>query len=226
MTSRSLLAACAAVAVTATTCSSGDDTASDTSTSAATTTTTTEAPTTTPPPTTTAETTTTTTEPPTTEQPTTTTTEPVDEVQEVIDSFELAWRAFDDAKLDPTDDAKFEVARARFTGAALQALDERIGSFRREGLRGQTNPDVPARADVYRDTVVVDGDTATLLVCDVNSNLLVETGAAPDGSDAVVNDDIVARLVETSMIRSGEGWLLARGVTVAEYVGQDRCEDP
>lgn len=222
MRTRMLLATIAALAVTA--CSNGDDATPTTTTTAAPTTTASTTSTTSTSTTTTSSTTTTTTRPPTTES-TPPTTEPRDEIQEVIDGFQAAWRAFDAAKLDPTNDATVDAARALFSGDSLAALNERVEQFRNENLRGVTNPDVPARADVYQDSVTIQGDVATLLVCDVNSNMLVEVGAAPDGSDAIVNDDIVARLIDTTMIRSSGGWLLAGGTTTAEYFGQDRCEE-
>lgn len=222
MTSRSLLAACAAVAVTATTCSSGDDTASDTSTSAATTTTTTEATTTTPPPTSTSEATTTTTEPPTTEQPTTTTTtEPFDEVQEVTEDFLSMWAAFDAAIRDPADASLETELHGWVTGSVAAESLELLSDYRDRGLRARRRDDLPASVQV--EGVAVAGDSAELTACELNSDELVEVGAAPDGSDAVVDDSISSRRFTAQLTRGPEHWLVGRITMVSEWPEELTC---
>lgn len=223
MKARALVLTITALAVAA--CSNGNDTTPTTTTtpppsSTTTTTTTTAAPTTT------STSSSTTTTPTTTEPPSPTQTDPVDEVQELLDDYEAAWSAFDAAKLDPTNDATVESARQLLTDRMLELLNERIEQFRRENLRSVTNLDVPAHADVYRETVEIDGDTARFRVCEIGSNILVEVGAAPDGSDAVVNDDVISSLIDNTMVRTPSGWVLARGVVAAEFFGQDNCGEP
>ena len=223
----SLLATIATLAVTAAACSSGDDdTTNTTTTSAAATTTSTTTTTTRPTTSTTTEALTTTSDAPTTTDATTSTSEPVDPVQEVIDAHQAAWLALEAAMADPTNEQAVDTARALVGGRILEILEERIEQFRRDNIRGVPNPDVPASSTVDRDTVRIEGDTASMLVCEVDSIVLVEIGAAPDGGDAVVNDSVVARVIDTTMTRSPSGWLLTGGTFTAEYPGANQCEDP
>ena len=222
----SLLATITALAVTAVACSGGDDdTSNTTEPSAATTTSTipttaTAASTTT---TTEAATTTTSNAPTSTTEATTSTSEPVDEVQRVVEAYEAAWSAFGEALFEPDNQDIVESTRQLLTGSMLELLDQRVAEFRTENLRAVPNPEVPARFEIDRESIVIDGDTATMRVCDVDSIILVEIGAAPDGSDAIVNEDVVARLVDTTMERSESGWLLSNGVFLQEYYDQDHC---
>src|SRR5690606_19658866 len=109
-----------------------------------------------------------------------------------IDAHQAAWLAIEAAMGDPTNEVTVDAARALVGGRILEILEERIEQFRRDNVRGVPNPDVPASSTAYRDTVRIEADTASMLVCEVDSVVLVEIGTAPDGGDAVVNDSVVA----------------------------------
>src|SRR5690606_7031239 len=110
------------------------------------------------------------------------------------------WSAFGEALFEPDNDDIVESARQLLAGPMLDLFDQRVAEFRAENLRAIANPDVPARFEIDHESINIDGDTARMHVCDVDSIILVEIGGAPDGSDAIINEDVVARLVDTTMM--------------------------
>ena len=221
----SLLATIAALAVTAVACSGGDDdTSNTTEPSAATTTSTipttaTAASTTT---TTEAATTTTSNAPTSTTEATTSTSEPVDEVQEVTEDFLAMWAAFDAAIRDPAAMALQDELQEWIVDSAETEALELLADYRDRALRARRRDDVPAAIEV--EDVAIAGDQAELTVCELNSDELVEIGAAPDGSDAVVDDSITSRRFVAAMRREAERWTVSRITVLDEWVGELTCD--
>jgi hypothetical protein len=112
--------------------------------------------------------------------------------QAVLDAVVRSWRAFNEAKLDPTNDGH-TAALSEVTGGDLLASSiEVVARYRAENQRSITHPHVPATIVPYQDTLIIDTATSTAQVdyCRVGSNILVEVGGEPDGSDRVIDDSV------------------------------------
>ena len=161
----------------------------------------------------------------TTQAPTVETTAPMREEEQakqaVIEAAEHAWWVFNEAKLDPTNDEKVQSALSAFTGAARERVDGILRQYRTEGWRSLTSEIIPASVEVNSDSVDVNlaNRTATVSVCIVNSNMLVDS----DEADDVLDDSISAfRAVENYTFENG-GWLQTSGVADEAIEGAIAC---
>lgn len=182
-------------------------------------------------------TTTTTTEPPPTTEPADTTvpaTLPADLTEEefealrdeVIAAAVAAEEAFDLAKRNPTDEATLSELRNVMTAERRQwVADNFIVPYVINGLEEQPNPDLPFAVEPRLATFTVDpsAGTASLEICTVSSNLLVEPGGNADGSDKVHDDQFAAVLVRREMVFDDGRWLDDGGVDVSIEEGQTEC---
>ncbi len=76
----------------------------------------------------------------------------------------------------------------------LQAT-QNIDTLRSHGWKSRENPQVPSASTVEGDVELSGGPPATkalVTVCTIDSGVVFEPGGAPDGSDTIVNDEIVA----------------------------------
>jgi hypothetical protein len=197
-------------------CSSGGDDASQTSTTVVTATTeaTTTASTTQAP----------TTLPPATEAPTTT----IDLAEAFAADVEAAlletFRLTDEAFQDPTNDAKVEAALAGYTGANLDLIRSQLEDYEENNQEARPNPDVPAGTTIEA-PARREGDLAILQVCEISPWVVVELGAGPNGSDAIVNADVYAYRSNYVMEQIDGRWLIAGGELIGEWVGGESCPE-
>ena len=74
--------------------------------------------------------------------------------------------------------------------------------------------------------VEADGGHAVVTFCQIDGGLLVDPGAAPDGSDVIINDQITSYLSESSVLRDSDGvWRVHDNDVIAEFEGGDGCGD-
>ncbi|MFW2335655.1 MAG: hypothetical protein ACN4IE_17800, partial [Ilumatobacter sp.] len=97
------------------------------------------------------------------------------EVQAVIDGLIASWTAFGELLKDPFDDDKLALVAERERGDALAASLEVVEDFRVRNLRTIENSDVPSEIVPLPETVRIEGSTATIDYCWVNSDAVVET---------------------------------------------------
>jgi hypothetical protein len=158
----------------------------------------------------------------TTTTPVTTTTV-VDESQAVIDAYLAAWEAFTVAAMSPGDEVlRREVEQTRTGGNRTEAF-RLLDHFVDRGWVSRENVVSPAATAVETLPEFVSDDAATIIVCDLDSNVLVEAGAAPDGSDAVVDDSVTARRLEVTLVKEDGAWRNSSGRVIQEWLGQDAC---
>lgn len=77
------------------------------------------------------------------------------------------------------------------------------------------------------DTVVVDDPPSEVqvVVCTIDGSLLVDPGAAPDGSDVIINDDISSTLAALSVLLSDDGrWRVHDRQILSQREGAEGCE--
>jgi hypothetical protein len=168
---------------------------------------------------------TTTSAPSTTQAPTTT----IDPAQtlaaEVEADFREADRLASEALQDPNDALKETAALERRTGALADQLRQTLAEFRLSNHAWRPNELVPASLEIEVPAVlVVEGaDVAELVVCELNSWVVVEVGAGPDGTDAIVDSNVVA-FRNSVLLRDVDGtWLVEGGTTIGRWEGADGC---
>lgn len=159
----------------------------------------------------------------------TTTTDPAagDVDPSVIDAVVASWRAFNEAKLDPTNDAKLAALGDTTGGDLLQNSIDVVARYRAENKRSVTNPDVPAAIVVYADTLVVDdvAGTAQVDYCRIGSNILVEVGGNADGTDLVLDDTVNTYIERSSLVFEGDHWIETGGVELEFLEGATACPE-
>ena len=180
-------------------------------------------------PTTSASTTTTTSPPtaePTTTRAPTTTIDPAEALAaEVEADFLEAERLRIDALMTPTDPSTRDMAVTRRLGLNRQLLEDTLDELESNGLAIRENSQVTAEQVIERVFVVPGADTAELVRCEVDPWLVVEVGAAPDGTDAIVNDDVLVYRNRVRLLHEDGLWKISEGVQLDVWVGVTECPD-
>lgn len=167
------------------------------------------------------------TEPPTTTAPTPSTTTALSEEEQakqaVIAAAENAWYLFNEAKLDPTNDAKVAAALATHSGAAANEVAEILDRYSATNQRSVTLPTAPASVVIYGDSVAVDmaARTATVEACELASNTLV---IAADGVDELVNDEVASYYERETFVLENGAWLRTDVEQLQRFAGAFSCD--
>jgi hypothetical protein len=104
----------------------------------------------------------------------------------------------------------------------LQNMD----TLRSNGWRSRESPDVPSTTTVESDVELLDGPPATraqVTVCTIDSGVVYEPGGAPDGSDTIVNDEIIAFRDRITMVLDAGAWKLFEGTNLRTWNGETTC---
>lgn len=158
--------------------------------------------------------------------PTTTITEAAAK-QAVITAAIASWEAFNEAKLDPTNDGKVAAMASTRAGEALNRATQVIASYRVENHRSVTNSAIPAEIIVSPDSVQIDlaDSTATIEYCNISSNIVVEVGGNPDGTDRVLDSTVNSFRERDTFKLLDHAWTKTDGKTLAEFEGATACPD-
>ena len=175
----------------------------------------------------------TTTEPPapSTEAPTTTIEAPTTTVdteaqlaaaeQAYLDAFD----AYIAASRDPSNpELRAEVERL-YTGPNLEFTINQLDGFVRQNWVARPAEDPSMAMILLSPQFLPDrNDIVELVSCEINTERFVEVGAAPDGSDALVTDEVkvVRGLIRLELI-DGQ-WKARSGETLAELNAPEDCE--
>jgi hypothetical protein len=103
---------------------------------------------------------------------------------------------------------------------------QNMETLRSNGWRSRENPDVPSTLTVEGDPELLDGPPATraeLTVCVIDSGVVYEPGGAPDGSDTIVNDEIIASRSRITMMLDDGAWKLFEGTELGTWNGRTTC---
>jgi len=167
----------------------------------------------------------TTTEPPapSTEAPTTT----IDTEAQLAAAEQAYLDAFDAyiaAARDPANPALRAEIERLYTGPSLAFTISQLDGFVEQNWVARA-ADEPSRTTILQAARFVPdrADFIELVSCEVNSEIFVEVGGAPDGSDALVTDEVsVGRLVVR--LRQVNGlWKADSGDTIAELSSPEEC---
>jgi hypothetical protein len=127
--------------------------------------------------------------------------------------------------MDPFDTAKEAAAMDRRLGVIAENFAVKLADWRERNYALRQHPDVPASITIeVPATLVLEGaDVAELQICEVDSWVVVEVRAGPNGSDAVVNDEI-ASYRSTILLRKVEDvWRVEGGSELARWEGFTEC---
>jgi hypothetical protein len=136
-----------------------------------------------------------------------------------------AFDAYIAAARDPANpELRAEIERL-YTGPNLEFTISQLDGFVREGW-------VARQADQQSKAIILTSpqflpertDFVELVSCEVNAERFVEVGAAPDGSDALVTDEVtvVRGLIRLELI--DDQWKARSGETLAELASPEECE--
>lgn len=165
------------------------------------------------------------TSPSTTESPPTTTDPAETLAAEVEADFLEADRLGREASQDPFNAEKEQAALDRRVGFAENNFRNRLAEYRAQNYAIRPSPSTPASVIVEVPAALVPGgeDVAQIQICEVDSWVVVEVGAGPDGSDAIVNPD-VATYRSTVLLREvGGTWKLEGGSEIGRWEGATEC---
>lgn len=147
---------------------------------------------------------------------------------DVVAAALAAEEAFDLAKRNPTDEEVLRELSDVMTAERRQWIaDNFIVPYVINGLEERPNPDLPFVVEPRPATFTVDpvAGTASLEICTLSSNLLVEPGGNADGSDKVHDDQFASVLVRREMAFVDGRWLDDGGVDVSIEEGATECAE-
>ncbi len=146
------------------------------------------------------------------------------ETQAVVDAFVHAWSELNLLKLDPTDDEQFDKVRSLYAGPLLIAIEEQIDNFRTLGYASRPNPDLPETIVPDESSVALFDGRARFQYCELDSNVLVEVGTGPNGTDALVDESVSISISTVELELRDNNWI---AVSNDELRREDRskCDD-
>jgi hypothetical protein len=160
---------------------------------------------------------------------TTTSTSPTTEVEDRAAAVEAdlleAFRLGDEALQDPSDEQAEAAALDRRLGFIAERFAQTLAEYRTKNYAIRPNVDVPESVTVELPPTFLgaDGEVAEVQICEINSWILVEVGAGPNGTDAVVNPDVIATRAMIFMRLIDGTWRFEGSNLIQEWFGADEC---
>ena len=135
-------------------------------------------------------------------------------------------RALREAQMNPHDAGATERALEYATGQWVEFTRNFLEHYRSVNQRIlPTTPVDPTLTVESGPTAVgLAGDEVTILVCEVNPWILVETGTGPAGTDTVINDEINSYRREIRLQLVDGIWKVNQEDTLEVFPGATRCE--
>ncbi len=140
--------------------------------------------------------------------------------QAYLDAFD----AYIAAARDPADpDLRADIERL-YTGPNLEFTIDQLDSFVEQNWVARPGEE-PSRTIILLPPQYLPDrvDVVELVACEVDSEVFVEVGGAPDGSDALVNDETVVRRGLTRLELIDGRWKSRSGEVLAELLTPDEC---
>jgi hypothetical protein len=135
-------------------------------------------------------------------------------------------RLFREAQMNPHDPGATERALEYATGPWVEFSRNFLEHYR--GLNQRILPTTPVDPTLTVESgptaVGLAGDEVTILVCEVNPWILVETGTGPAGTDTVINDEINSYRREIRLQLVDGIWKVNQEATLEVFQGATRCE--
>jgi hypothetical protein len=110
---------------------------------------------------------------------------------------------------------------------SASVVENFLGNLRRvreRGWIGRPHPTIPESATVEGEVELLGPRRARATECVVSSSILVDPGAGPNGEDIIVNDQIVARRGDVTLVFERGQWRMQTRDETGEWLG-DSCPD-
>jgi hypothetical protein len=150
------------------------------------------------------------------------------EEAEVVEALYEARTLAIESLMDPDAPDLEERLDARYArgGQQREAVEANLAYVRENGFRVRTNAEMPWVLTVESVSFIQDPyPRADVQVCYLDTSVLYEPGGAPDGSDAVVNEDFGAIRIRYSLVTEDGSWQLYHGQNISEMsLGATTCE--
>lgn len=149
------------------------------------------------------------------------------EEQAVVDALYEARVVFVEAQLDPDApglDARLDATHAR-SGQARGIVEQFRAELRETGLQVRLSEELPWQLVVESVTFYADPyPNADVVACYIDTLVLLQLAAAPDGSDAILNDEIAASRGVFTLVPEEGRWQLWHAQSLSEtFVGAAEC---
>lgn len=157
---------------------------------------------------------------PTRPQPTTTapdTTQPQPETEtdeQALQALAEDWFEIAPSLLQPEGD--LALAAEYLVDPYLGEVEAQAEEYRSQGVEVQ----VSDRSGQEIESLQIEGDTAVIVECVVDGDLLVDSD-----SGEVLNDSVAAIRTSTKAVATDQGWRLSERTTTDEFEGQDTCAE-
>jgi len=140
--------------------------------------------------------------------------------QAYLDAFD----AYIAASRDPSNPELHAEIDRLYTGPSLEFTISQLDGFVREGWAARPT-DEPSRTIVLLAPEFLPDrdDVVELVACELNTERFVEIGGAPDGTDALVSDEVTIRRALVRLERIGDQWRARSGETLAELATPEEC---
>jgi hypothetical protein len=113
----------------------------------------------------------------------------------------------------------------RRTGFAREALQTKLEEYRERNFAIRPSPSVEASVTVEVPAVLAaeGGGVAQIQTCEIDSWIVVEVGAGPNGLDAVVEPTLYAYRTTVFLRSVGGAWRLEGGSELGRWIGVTEC---
>ena len=140
--------------------------------------------------------------------------------QAYLDAFD----AYIAAARDPANPDLRANIEALYTGPNLEFTISQLDSFVEQNWVARPGEE-PSRTMILESPQFLPDrvDLVELVACEIDAEVFVELGAAPDGSDALVTDETVVRRIVVRVRSIDESWKSDSGEVIAELSTPEDC---
>ena len=155
---------------------------------------------------------------------TTTTTVADPEVQAVIDAAHASWAAYIGAIRDPGDEERLLALAETKREEALTSSVGIVQDLIVMNQRAIPHPEIDAEFVPRPESIEIDGDSAVIEYCWVGSDIIVEVGASSDGTDRVVNDEVLIYVERENFEVIDGRWRKVSGTVLEQIEEEVSCD--
>lgn len=156
----------------------------------------------------------------------TTTIDPAEALAAQVEAdYREAIRLADEALKNPFDAEAEAAALDRRLGVVRENFADRLAQYREDNFAIRENEAVPAAitVEIAARLIPPSDDVVEMQVCEVDSWIVVEVGAGPDGTDGIVNPDVAAYRAQIFMRNVDGVWKYEGGNDLESWEGVTLC---
>ena len=143
--------------------------------------------------------------------------------QAVVDAVYAYFDALAMAQAAPGD----ELLRSALDDLTVDPIAERVAlyldSLVLDGEAFIETGDHRSTLEIFEQVVTVVDDSALVDACAIDRTVQVEVGGNPDGTDRLINDQVIAAVLTYNLTRVGDGWRVSELTVVDSWEDQEQC---